>query len=419
MSKKTRVFLLRGACFLLGACLLFAALSRLLNDKYSYKAAAPFYQGGDAYEVLFFGSSHMYDGVFPLAVYRESGVLSYNLGMTGETMCTTYWRIRDALDRCTPRVVVVDVYAAADAEKLPFTEEKLAFLHNSLDGMPLCPVKVRALGDIFGTDIAQTANYLFPLAQYHSRYSSLTADDYEPFLNADGGALPLRVWKPVWEGMPDTAGVTAPLGAAGEAYLRRIAALCAGRGVALVLAAIPYQPHESGELALLDSVAAFAAENGLPFLNLFEVGIIDPFTDFADGDGHLNTRGGNALSVWLARWLTAHYALTDRRGDAVAAAWDGALADGLRRHAAILAEADLDTALMLLAQPGLGWQLRLSDAALQREETQRFLAGLPYEANGNMLQTGTPPAGAALPEGENALLAWDQTTGEVLVQRAF
>lgn len=419
MRKDTRVFLGRGACFLLGFCLLFAALSRLLNDKYSLKYTAPFYRGSDEYEVLFFGSSHVYDGIYPLTIYRESGVLSYNLGMTGETMCTTYWRVRDALDRCTPKVVVVDVYAADDAEKLPVTESAFAFLHNSLDGMPLCLNKVRALRDIFGADLAQIANYLFPLAQYHSRYSVLTADDYRPYITEDRGALPLRVWTPVTEPRPDPTGVTAGLGPVGEAYLRRIADLCAAKGTALVLVAVPYQPHEPERLALLDSVAAFAEENGLPFLNLFALDLVDPRTDFADADGHLNTRGGNAVSAWLARWLAEQYELADHRGDGACAPWEQNLAVNLRQHATHMQSADLDTALMLLSQPGLGWQLRLTDAALQAEETQRFLTGLPYEADGNMLQTGTPPAGAALPEGENALLAWDTLTGEILVERVL
>ena len=105
-------FCVRGLCFLLGVCLLFGALSALLNDKMSRKYAGYFYDSGDDFEVLFFGSSHMFNGVAPLQLYRDTGVFSYNLGMTNEYPSVSYWRMVDALQRQDPKVVVVDVYRA-------------------------------------------------------------------------------------------------------------------------------------------------------------------------------------------------------------------------------------------------------------------------------------------------------------------
>ena len=188
-------FCVRGLCFLLGVCLLFGALSALLNDKMSRKYAGYFYDSGDDFEVLFFGSSHMFNGVAPLQLYRDTGVFSYNLGMTNEYPSVSYWRMVDALQRQDPKVVVVDVYRALSREKMPQTESDLSLLHNSLDAMPLGVTKVRAAADILDAgwnNLDTMFNFLFPLAQFHSRYRSLTEDDYHPYLLETRGAMPLR-----------------------------------------------------------------------------------------------------------------------------------------------------------------------------------------------------------------------------------
>ena len=198
-SKAARRFALAAACFALGFCVLFGALSRLLNDKMSLKYTATFYSDvaadRSAYDLLFFGSSHIFNGLLPLTLYEQTGIFSYNLGMTNEYPAVTYWRLRDALNRSDPQVVVIDVYRALAAEKMPKTENDLGLLHNSLDGMPLSLLKARAVADILDAaplDFDGVFNYLFPLAQFHSRYDSLTEDDFHPYRLESRGAMPLR-----------------------------------------------------------------------------------------------------------------------------------------------------------------------------------------------------------------------------------
>ena len=231
-SKAARRFALAAACFSLGFCVLFGALSRLLNDKMSLKYTATFYSDvaadRSAYDLLFFGSSHIFNGLLPLTLYEQTGIFSYNLGMTNEYPAVTYWRLRDALNRSDPQVVVIDVYRALAAEKMPKTENDLGLLHNSLDGMPLSPLKARAVADILDAtplDFDGVFNYLFPLAQFHSRYDSLTEDDFHPYRLESRGAMPLRA---LTSGAPlPQTEEQAPLGSTvGEEYLRRMLSLC-------------------------------------------------------------------------------------------------------------------------------------------------------------------------------------------------
>ena len=423
--RENRVFLLRAVSFLCGFCLLFAAFSRLLNDKTGRKYDEPFFTSGDRYEVLFFGSSHMYNGVLPLQLYRQTGVLSYNLGMTNEYPATTYWRLADALQRQQPKVVVVDVYRALAADKIGRAESDMAFLHNSLDSMPLSLTKVRALADLLDArpwDLDAMFDYLFPLAQFHSRYNSLTEDDFHPYLMETRGAMPLRQ---LHSGTPlpldeTPAERTAPLGSeAGEAALRRILELCADRELPVVLLALPYQaPAE--ELARLNSLAGLTAEYpGAVWLNLLYEDLIDPAADFADAEGHLNTAGAAKVTAWLGWWLTEHYALTDRRGDPACAGWEQSLANVRAQQMNHLAGADLNTALMLLVGQEVEFSVELTAEAAQDPVTASLLTalGVPLPQPGQALRWRS----AGAPEvygGAGCVIAFDPDTGAELARSA-
>lgn len=416
-----RGFLLRAVCFLLGACLLFTGLSALLNDKMSRKYAGDFYASGDPYEVLFFGSSHMFNGVLPLQLYRDTGVLSYNLGMTNEYPAVTYWRMVDALQRCRPKVVVVDVYRALSGEKMPRTESDLGLLHNSLDSMPLSLTKVRALADILDAgpgDFDGVFNYLFPLAQFHSRYRSLTEDDYHPYLMETRGAMPLRVWQPgtplPLDRVPATD--TAPLDSApGETYLRRMMELCEAQGVPIVLVALPFQAPED-QLARLNGIAALAAEYpNAVYLNLLYEDVVDPLIDFSDPDGHLNTAGAARVTAWLGDWLTDRYPLTDRRGSAES--WDRSLDNVRRQHCATLAGAgDLTTALMLLAGQDLSFTLCAGPEAAAEPANAALLARLGVPVTDGGVHWRSPGAPDIWPQSGTGLVAFDPDTGEELAR---
>lgn len=419
-------FCARGLCFLLGVCLLFGALSALLNDKMSRKYAGYFYDSGDDFEVLFFGSSHMFNGVAPLQLYRDTGVFSYNLGMTNEYPSVSYWRMVDALQRQDPKVVVVDVYRALSREKMPQTESDLSLLHNSLDAMPLGVTKVRAAADILDAgwnNLDTMFNFLFPLAQFHSRYRSLTEDDYHPYLLETRGAMPLRQW---YGGQPlalenAPAGASAPLDSApGEEYLRRIIELCADRGVAIVLLVLPYQAVPE-EMPRLNGIAALADEYpNATYLNLVYEEIVDPLTDFSDAEGHLNTAGAAKVTAWLGRWLCEHYELTDRRGSEPAAAWDQSLANVRRQQATALTEApDLTSALMLLVGQDFAFTVQADAAALEPPAVQALCAALGMPAaGGETLRWQSEGAPDVFTEG-TGVVVFDPDSGEELGRTAW
>lgn len=422
-------FILAALAFAIGFCALFAAASRLLNDKMSRKYTATFYQDvaadRGAYDLLFFGSSHVFNGVLPLTLYEQRGIFSYNLGMTNEYPSVTYWRLRDALNRADPAVVVIDVYRALSAEKMPKTENDLGLLHNSLDGMPLSPLKFAAAADILDAtprDFAGIFNYLFPLAQFHSRYASLTEDDFHPYLLESRGAMPLRA---LTSGTPLPEGDdVAPLGSeVGEEYLRRMLDLCEEKGVAAVLLVLPYQATAE-EAARLRGAAAIAADYPqAACLNLLDAGIVDPAIDFSDADGHLNTAGAARVTRAIGDYLAGHYDLPDHRGSEAAAVWEQNVASVRSQHCSTLAgTTDRNTALMLLRGQDLAFTLQLPAEALDDPVTAAQLADLGVDtasaAIDGVFRYASPGAPETYPEG-SGLLAFDPATGEELARAAL
>lgn len=415
MKRTTLRFLALGAVFLVLLALLMGRVSFVLNDKFSYKYDSEYYQDPGAYDVLFLGSSHIMNSIYPLEMFRSQGITAYNLGMTNESLAASYWRLKEALEHHTPRLVVMDSTRVTFNMTVDTADPKaLAFLHNSLDSMPLGVTKVQALADLFGwQDVENIANYLFPLAAYHSRWSSLTEDDFHPWLQADRGALPIRNLYLLDSPLPEVpADSKAPLPPVGADYLDRILTLCQEREVPLVLLTVPYCTDETSRQMLHSVPDAAAGYDNVRCIDLFDSRAFDWRTDFSDAAGHLNTASAARLSRWLAGALAEDYALPDHRGEPSAAQWEENYRISTGQHLnKLLSCGDLNTALMLADHSGLSCQLRLTDATLDNAQTALLAARLTESAS--------PPEGSpALPEEGCALLVWctDSTEPAQLLQ---
>ena len=106
--------LLEAALFL---ALLWGAVtvvSNVLERKASKIKYAPFLENPQQYDVLFIGDSHVYNGVFPMEMWDDYGIASYNIACYGNTIPVSYWNMMLALDYVTPRLMVIGV---KDVEK--------------------------------------------------------------------------------------------------------------------------------------------------------------------------------------------------------------------------------------------------------------------------------------------------------------
>ena len=96
---KTLKRILNLALLLVVRVSLLLPLMRLTARKESTARFDSFFDHAGSYDVLFFGTSHVRDGVFPLELWETYGISAYNCASSGASLPTTYWAMKNALEQ--------------------------------------------------------------------------------------------------------------------------------------------------------------------------------------------------------------------------------------------------------------------------------------------------------------------------------
>ena len=296
------------------------------------------------HDVLFVGDCEIFESFVPAILWEEYGISSYLRGGAQQLVWHSYYMLEDALRYETPKAVVFNVYALKYGEP-----QKEAYNRMALDGMEWSPVKAEAIFASM-TEEEHFIDYVFPFLRYHSRWSELTAEDFtyawqDKPLVSDSGYLMQTGVVPA-----DTQAEVTPeplfdpnLPATAMAYLDKMRALCAEKGIELILVKAPtnfWRYHWYDEWD--EQITAYAETHGLAYYNLIpksaEMGL-DMSTDTYDGGAHLNVYGAEKLTRYFGEILRDTHAIPDRRGEGdTAAVWQGRVEAYYDRKAAMEAE---------------------------------------------------------------------------------
>ena len=93
-------------------------LSNITKRKLIWQRTEDFKAQNENFDVLFFGTSQVMNGIFPMQLWNDYGIISYNLGNHAERMTMTYYNMVLALEETKPKLVVVDALATYDTDKL-------------------------------------------------------------------------------------------------------------------------------------------------------------------------------------------------------------------------------------------------------------------------------------------------------------
>lgn len=318
MVKKIPLTIRRAAavvCFMALLTVVLVKTSDLFERKYSDSKYYDFYQQEQDFDVLFLGTSHVLNAVYPMELWRDYGIVSYNMANHSENICTNYWQLRNALDHTSPKVVVIDLYAIDGDSKV---NEK--YLHNFTDAMPLSLTKVEMVNDLL--EPSKRVEYLFNFSLYHSRWEELGAEDIRPATGLEKGAElreEIAVNEPPVLIPKEEYDATDRLN---KRYLQKIIDLCNEKGIEVVLMYVPYTMPESHQWVANWGYVC-AQENQIPYLNfVYEELAINYATDCADIAHHLNSSGARKVTDYLGSFLTENYGLPDRRSDAAYSFWN-------------------------------------------------------------------------------------------------
>ena len=303
-----RTGVIRTIIFIALFTLLFHTVSETLEDKrYRDYMASLYAEPKNTVDVLILGSSHTLNGIDAVRLSEICGVNANNFAQSGQVLPQTYYALQEALRTQTPKLVVLDAYKTVQDSLI----DSPATMHHTADNMKPGLPKARMVYDLLPR--GERSEYLFDVIAYHTRWKELTYADFAPpDVSAKGGQVLHGGYQPYegWEVLNED--VTAPPAAVEIEYLDRIVALCREKRIEVLLVSVPFTTPEDDDLnrqAVLNGMADYASENGLPYLNLMhrtdEIGF-DFWTDMADMY-HVNERGMAKVTDYLGTYLTEHY----------------------------------------------------------------------------------------------------------------
>lgn len=313
-------YVIRAVLFLL---LLFLLLNRSQNTLIRKASACKldrFFQEDAGFDVLFTGISHNEVGIFPMELWNEYGIASFNLAESGCNLPFAYWTLRNALDYSSPKLVVIDV-RHIDYGEMHYRP----FARTTLERFPLTSTKLQSILELF-PDFDNRISMIFPVITYHDRWKVLTEDDFlVTKRRIDNGALhysgkELNVYTPKTNVKEVPADKKVKGNDYSLNYLRRMIEYCLSHNMAVLLTELPF-PASGRDQKLANGIQDIADEYGINYLNFHHVSdIVDYQTDFSNKT-HVNDSGAQKITSYLGKYIKDHYTLPDRRTDSAYEKW--------------------------------------------------------------------------------------------------
>ncbi len=301
----------KAALFILLFILIYTNSREVLRNKSESEALGKIFQVPDnSYEVILAGSSHMQYGVQPYILEEEFGIKACNTSTAAQSVPTTYYVVKEMIERHDPKVVVVDLFCIFYPENY-FTPTRF---HQAIDNFPLSKNKVQAVFDLAEQSESEfLVNYML----YHGRWKSLTRNDYMVQREFDETRQVLYgVTEFENDFIPLDKNDKNPIPDISLEYMEKIVELCEETDTKLVFAVVPYRADVenngvTGEYqqSLYNEAEILCEEWGVEYINMLynldDMGF-DFKTDMVEFS-HLNSSGTEKVSRYfgaiLKDWL--------------------------------------------------------------------------------------------------------------------
>lgn len=311
--KKIITAILKVGIWCMGFGIIFFVCSGILKPKYFFASASQspetemwkaFYEEPEnSIDVVFLGSSHIYNGVNPIVFYEETGLTGFDLSSSSQDIPTGYFYLKEALEYQTPKYVLLDAYGILNK-----AFENEAAYKRSLDDMRWSAVKIEAIREwqkyLEGVRILPR---IFTIMDYHSRWDSLSEEDFSErgFITNRNGYCPVfTADESVLHNTFDAHTNEPEIDEVTRRYITKMADLCESNDIKLCLISVPDTEWTKGDNTAIQKLAN---ELSVPFLDynteefFSKIGITDA-EDWMN-PGHLNSYGAEKFTTFLAENL--------------------------------------------------------------------------------------------------------------------
>lgn len=374
---------------------LLGKLTTLMERKSSVSKYQDFYEQDAPFDVLFMGASHVINGIFPLELWHDYGIVSYNFGGHANQMATNYWVMKNALNLEKPKLMVMDCATLEFNIKAAHTFD---LVHLSLDAFPLSKEKIQTAFDLTndpfmeeriaegheGTEVPRTKlELIWDYSLYHSRWTELTKEDFVPTPNEEKGAESRIQVAQVGEIVQIDRSQKLEEETVGMEYLRKIIEECQSQNIDILLLYIPFPATELQQRAS-HSVYDIAKEYGVDYINFLDMDVVNYQTDCYDDNSHLNPSGARKVTDYVGKFITEHFDIADQRENPLYEDWHADYeAYKEFKFFNFNAQEDLQNFLMLMADKNYHALLDIRDTSILYEDTYMELfknLGIDYEA---------------------------------------
>lgn len=275
-------------------------------------------QENETYDVILAGPSHMQYAIQPAQLFAEYGIAACNTSTAAQSIPTTYYVVKEMIDRHDPELVVLDLFCVFYPEVF-FSPTRF---HQAIDNFPISVNKAQSILDLVEVSKSEFfVNYLL----YHSRWKELKRSDYTAHKDFNetyqllAGTYPYaNDFVPVDESekseLPDIS----------LEYLKKIVDLCKETDTRLLLTVIPYRADiDNNDTSAIEQqkiynrIAEYAKDWDVDYFNgLFHIDEIgfDFMTDMVEYS-HVNSSGAQKITTFYGKYFTDNYNLPDRSDD--------------------------------------------------------------------------------------------------------
>lgn len=301
-------------------------ISFILEGKTTYENYAAFMSDSEDYDVWLLGSSHVRYGFFPMELWNDYGITSYNISSDSNTLAVSYWVFKQALKQSKPKVLVLDIYDCSPNDIVYSWE----FTHDATGIFPISLDKIKMVSDLsrnpewtnhYGELTGTRPELVFKLAAFHDRWQKITSTDfwtYEDFVNKSKARKGIKINPLIVPSKKEKnkIGNSARYDSIAKEYLERIIDLCNKNEVKLVLINTGFNGNEEMEL-FADSIPDIAKENNIDYIDYTDLDLIDYTCDFhtIGENTHVNVSGAIKLTRYLGQYLLSHNMIKDHRDD--------------------------------------------------------------------------------------------------------
>ena len=313
---------IKGIVFLLILASVVMCLDKSLKLVQEDNLCPRYYKYKDGtFDVAFLGASLVMYGIYPMELYDEFGIASYNLSTGNQSLEASYYLAKEVIEKDHPSLIVLDCSRAWHDEETMDSQ----YIHYITDTMPyLNRNRIDMIRELSPED-ADLKPLLFPLIAFHTRWQELTFEDALPQAKemVYGAKVTGRV--EVSEPFDEAKSYPNTLTESSRMYIEKTVELCRENNTEILLVTMPvigknkfFDQHGFNlRKSAAEDVTNLARELGVKHLDYFgqveELGL-DLEKDAYDGE-HLNRWGAAKFTKVLGQAIKDNYDVPDRRGE--------------------------------------------------------------------------------------------------------